>query len=144
MRAKFSHVGSTRYRVSKCKDKKCKTCEVILEGSVYTLKNGGYRLEPKEDIDCRATYVIYVIRCLGCGHDYIGSTNNLRHRVANHKNHIKDPSREQCPVSSHLRTCSKGVFKIFPFHRTHDQNARNLLAIEHNFITKYKPQLNRF
>ena len=142
IRAKFSQTRHSNYMVTKCKDKRCKTCDVILEGSKYILKKSAHTLQLREDMDCRATFVIYVIKCLGCGHDYIGSTKNLRHRVALHKNHIKQPQYEQCPVSSHLRTCSKGNFRIFPFYRIHDQNTKHLLTEELNFISKFKPKLN--
>ena len=142
VKSKFSETNNKSYSVSKCKDKRCKTCEVILEGSEYILKQTGDKLKLKEDMDCRAKYVIYVIKCLGCGHDYIGSTKNLRHRVALHKNHIKDPRNEQCPVSSHLRTCSKGEFKIFPFLGIHSENSREMVNIEHGLINRYKPILN--
>ena len=142
IRAKFSDNNHHTHTVTKCGQKKCGTCNFILEGKEYTLKNTGDIIKIKEDLDCRATSVIYVIKCIGCGHDYIGCTNNLRHRVALHKSHIKNPETQICPVSGHLRNCSNGHFKIFPFLKVHSNNSRDLFNIEYHLIKKYKPTLN--
>ena len=142
IRAKFTDNNKNRHTVTKCAEKRCGTCSVILQGSEYTLKSTGETIKVKEDFDCKATYVIYIIKCLGCGHDYIGSTNNLRHRVALHKSHIKNPENSICPVSGHLRDCSEGKFKIFPFVKIHSNNSRDLLYIEQGLIRKHKPSLN--
>ncbi len=142
MRAKFLSNESHKYIVSKCGRGNCGTCSVILEGSEYIMKSTGVKVKLKEDMDCRATYVIYVIKCLGCGEDYSGCTNNLRKRVTIHKQHIRQPQYEQCPVTSHLRKCSGGQFKIFPFFRTHTDNNPDLYATERRFIKQLKPKLN--
>ena len=86
--ARFSENASpmnSSYKVSKCSDPRCGTCDVILEGSQYQLKDSGKTLTVKENMSCKSLNVIYVIRCPGCHFDYIGSTKNLRHRVSLHK-----------------------------------------------------------
>ena len=144
-RAKFTKqvkpVG-VKGTVTKCIDKRCGTCSVILEGSQYRLKDSGVTLTPNEDLNCSVKMVLYVIKCIGCGSDYIGSTIHLRHRVALHKSQINCKHNRTCPVSEHLDLCGRGKFKIFPFLKMKDSSERELKDEEEWYIKKYKPALN--
>ncbi len=90
---------TNNYCVTKCSDPRCGTCEVLLEGSQYKLKESGKTLSVNDNLTCKAQYVIYVIKCLDCHSDYMGSPKNLRHRVALHKSQIKFEQKRNCPVS---------------------------------------------
>ncbi len=137
-----SSIATMQYQVSKCKDPRCGMCSLMLEGSQYTLEGSGTILKPNNDIDCRALYVIYVIRCMGCHCDYIGSTKHLRHRVALHKSQIKCVQNRNCPVSEHIATCGRGRFKIFPFLKIKSASNSELRQTEIRLIHKHKPKLN--
>ena len=144
-KAKFSENSSmmaNNYSVNKCSDPKCGTCEVLLEGSSYKLKESGHTLTVNDDLTCKAQYVIYVIKCQGCHSDYIGSTKNLRHRVALHKSQIKCDYNRNCPVSGHLADCGRGKFKIFPFLKISSANDTYMRETEFKLIRNYKPLLN--
>ncbi len=144
-RARFSESSTqvnNTYKVSKCNDPRCGTCDVLLEGSQYRLRDSGKTLTVKENMSCKSLYVIYVIRCLGCQYDYIGSTKNLRHRVALHKSQIKCVHNRNCPVSGHLADCAGGNFKIFPFFKIKSADDRLLRQTEFKLIKQFNPSLN--
>ncbi len=144
-RARFSDnssLVSKHHTVSKCCDPRCGTCDVILEGSQYTLKDSQKTLTVNENMTCKSQYLIYVIKCLGCHSDYIGSTKNLRHRVSLHKSQIKCEHNRNCPVSQHLADCSGGRFKIFPFLKIKTANDTFMRETEMKLIKKYSPALN--
>ena len=65
-------------------------------------------------MNCTSMNLIYVITCAGCGHNYVGETDDvLRNRVTLHKQQIRDPH-------THMLGKNKERF----------------------FILKYKPVLN--
>ena len=42
-----------------------------------------------------------------------------------------------------IRTCAKGIFKIFPFFKIKENNKILRECYEDHFIKKFKPELNR-
>ena len=61
---------------------------------------------------------VHVIKCNGCGEDYIGQTiNELRKRMPVYKQPIKNPHLRMIPLSNHLHNCPKNKtepFLVFP------------------------------
>ena len=50
-------------------------------------------------MSCDVKNVIYVMKCRGCGEEYIGETGNfLRKRVTVHNQQIRDPSTRMLKV----------------------------------------------
>ncbi|XP_048246899.1 uncharacterized protein LOC125377449, partial [Haliotis rufescens] len=59
--------------VSRCNTPRCGTCNIISEGTTFLFANGkGFNV--KADMNCRSKDVVYVMRCSGCGENYIGET----------------------------------------------------------------------
>ena len=84
---------------------------------------------------------MYVMRCDKCKDEYIGSTQQLNHRVALHRSNIKLPQNRILFVSKHIYECSKGQFHIMPLYET--DNYSNIQIKEQHLTDKYKPSLNR-
>ena len=93
-----------------------------------------------------STNLIYVITCVGCGHNYIGETGDvLRNRVTVHKQQIRDPHSRMLGVSKHIDECAAGLtpqFTIFPFYKFLSPSEGMRKNKERFFILKYKPVLN--
>ena len=60
-----------------------------------------------EDMTCEVKNVIYVMKCRGCGEEYIRETGNfLRTRVTVHNQQIRDPRTRMLRVSGHIDECA--------------------------------------
>ena len=87
---------------------------------------------------CKSANLIYCIKCQNCEQIYIGQTgNSLSERMRVHRQQIRDPSYRQIPLSSHLDTCSGGVFKIFPFYKMRTTSGEHRDIKEKMFIQKF-------
>ena len=141
-RAHFtSNEKSNEGCVIKCNNKRCKVCDIIIEGRTFKFKNSSSLFYIKRVLNCNSKNVIYVILCENCKEEYIGCTQSLNHRVALHKSNIKLPQNRNLFVSKHIFQCSNGNFKIMPIYQTDDYS--NITLKEQDFIDKYKPLLNR-
>jgi hypothetical protein len=78
----------------KCGNKRCKICPSINSDSSFTSTKTGHSYAIYGKSDCNAKNVIYMITCQRCKLQYVGSTNNFRLRMNNHKSRIRthDPS----------------------------------------------------
>ena len=133
-------------KITKCGRPNCGTCELLIEGESYKFKNGP-NFVIKNNMSCASRNLLYVIRCEGCGEDYIGQTGNeLRKRMTVHKQQIRDPSTRMIPLSGHISDCAKNKakqFSLFPFYKfREDANEQERIVKETDFISKYKPKLN--
>ena len=126
--------------VYKCNGHLCGVCDIIIEGNSYTFPGNNTTFDIKRNLNCSAKNVIYVIECNKCKDWYIGSTENLKHRVALHKSNIKLSHNRVLNVSKHLHKCNQG-FKIKPIYQCDDTSLLNLK--EQLFINRYDPPLNR-
>ena len=71
----------------------------------------GPLFEVKTNMDCSSKNLLYVIKCEGCGEDYIGETGNeLRKRMTVHRQQIRDPTINMIPLSAHLRTSEHRIY----------------------------------
>ena len=129
-------------KVLKCKNTKCGICENIIEGESFTFKNGP-TFKVKTDMSCTSKNLLYVMRCEGCGEDYIGQTGNeLRKRMTVHRQQIRNPELRMIPLSEHLSKCAKSSskkFSVFPEEAKEQQR----IIKEAEFISKCKPKLNK-
>ena len=62
--------------VKKCKRPNCGLCIHLLEGSSISF-NCGINFKVHENMSCDVKNVIYVMKCRGCGEEYIGETGNF-------------------------------------------------------------------
>ena len=99
-------------------------------------------------MDRSSKNLLYVIKCEGCGEDFIGETGNeLRKPMTLHRQQIGDPTINMIPLSAQLRTCAKDkekYFTLFPFYKFADNTTeQERIVKESEFITKYRPKLNK-
>ena len=88
-----------------------------MEGSEFKFNNGK-SFKIKESSNCSVKNVIYVIKCRGCGLEYIGETGDkLRNRVTVHNQ--QDENLRVLKVSKHLAACPKTdpKYEFFPFYK---------------------------
>ena len=119
-RAKFDQSNQDERSVNRCERPNCGTCPYLLQGNAYQFKSG-HLFSVRENMTCASQNLIYVIKCSGCGEEYIGQTGDtLRSRVRVHKQQIKDPSYRCIPLSEHIERCAGDKspnFRIFPFYK---------------------------
>ena len=140
--AKFEmNDDSTLEGVSRCKNKRCKICDILIEGRNFKFKHSASNFEIKRNLTCTSKNVVYVLQCDNCKEEYIGSTKQLNHRISLHKSNIKLPQNRILFVSRHIFDCSEGNFKVMPIYQTDDYSM--ITIKEQLFIDRYKPMLNR-
>ena len=126
---------------TKCKNKRCKICDMIIEYKSYTFKNPETKFKINKNLSCNSKKVVYIIECNECKEIYIGSTQALNTRASLHKSNIKIEENRKLNVSKHIYQCSRGKFNIMPIYQNNDYT---LLQIkERTFIDKVKPKLNK-
>ena len=122
-------------------------CNHLLLSNHYVFKEVNYKFTLKSPISCGSCNLIYVIVCFGCNGEYIGETGTnkqqLRDRVRVYRQHIRQPQYQQLKVERHLRTCSNGQFKIFPFLQMRSEDKELRRSYEKRFQIKFKTRLNK-
>ena len=89
--------------------------DYIIAAELFKFKNWHQLFVLKYNFNCKTPNVIYVIICSSCNKEYIGQTRGqLKERLSIYRQHIRQPEYEKIEVKRHLRTCAKGIFKIFP------------------------------
>ena len=142
-RAKFNN--NKEFMVTKCKNKRCKLCDNLIESSKFIFKdNQCFKIN--DNMNCNTKNCIYVLICQGCNEYYIGQTNDLRLRANLHRNDIKRCTKLY--VDRHIHQCAKSKkiqFKIMPFFKLKGTNDSQLDREnkEKHFIDKFNPSLNR-
>ena len=142
-RARFTSTPDESFRISKCADPRCGTCEYLLEGDVFSFRNGK-TFRVNDNMTCKSRNLIYCMVCPSCGDEYIGQTGTkLADRVRVHKQQIRDPDVRNTPCSAHFDICGHRKFTIFPFYKVKLDNENLRKAKENFFINIFKPKLNR-
>ena len=86
-----------------------------------------------------------VMRCAGCGLEYIGETGDLRKRVTVHNQQIRDPRVRVLKVSAHIYACASSYtpkYHMFQFYKMNKPSAIARRDKEAFFIQKFKYALN--
>jgi hypothetical protein len=131
--------------VKQCNDKRCKTCQHLIEGSTIQIGNNVVKIN--KNMTCNSTNLIYFLKCNGCLNAfYIGETGDtLRHRTTVHRQQINTAHLRNLNVSKHIWECAKNniiKFQIMPIYKmTGGVTARRLK--ENDFIKTLKPDLNQ-
>ena len=98
-------------------------------------------------MSCDVKNVIYVMKCRGCGEEYIGETGNfLRKRITVHNQHIRDPKTRMLKMSEHIDNCPNLLelkYNIFPFYKMYTDSVTLQWSKEKLFINLLQPKLNR-
>ncbi|MCG7879609.1 MAG: GIY-YIG nuclease family protein [Candidatus Thiodiazotropha endolucinida] len=133
-------------KVTKCNKPTCGLCIHLLEGNSFTFRCGT-NFTIHENMSCDVKNVVYVMKCRGCGEEYIGETGNLlRQRVTIHNQQIRDPKTRMIKVSEHIANCAHDLnpkYNIFPFYKMYSESTTLRRAKEKLFINTLKPKLNR-
>ena len=128
------------FKTTKCR-KNCFCCDYIIEAEFFKFKKWHQPFVLKSNFNCETPNLIYVIICSNCNKEYIGQTGGrLKERL--YRQHIWQPEYEKIEVERHLRTCAKGIFKVFPFFKI-KENKILRECYEDHFIKKFKPELNQ-
>ena len=134
------------YEVKKCNTPNCGLCTHLLERNSFAF-NCGMNFKVHENMSYEVKNVIYVMKCRGCGAEYIGETgNHLRKRITVHYQQICDPRTRILQVSAHIDTCANSIFPkyyVFPFYKMYLKSTTFRWAEEKFFINSIKPKLNR-
>ena len=133
--------------VTKCGNKRCECCHHLLLSDTYKFKNVNKTFKFKTSMSCDSSNLIYVVICSSCKEEYIGETGlnktKLRDRVRVYRQHIRQPQYQQLKVEGHLRTCSGGNFKVFPFLQMRTDSKFLRKSFEERFQKLFKTKLNR-
>ena len=134
-RARFTSTPDDSFRISKCADPRCGTCEYLLEGDVFSFRNGK-TFRVNDNMTCKSRNLIYCMVCPSCGDEYIGQTGTkLADRVRVHKQQIRDPDVRNTPCSAHFDICGHRKFTIFPFYKVKLDNENLRKAKEISLLT---------
>ena len=143
-KAKFSNCD--HHEVKRCHRPNCGLCVHLIEGDTFEFKSGR-KFYVHESMTCAVKNVLYVIKCGGCGEEYIGQTGDfLRKRVTVHNQQIRDPKTRMLYVSGHIDICAHQLipkYMIFPFYKMYSESVSFRCAKENYFINLLKPKLNR-
>ena len=118
-----------------------KSISLCLLGNSFQFECGTL-FEIKQSMSCDVKNLIYVIRCAGCGLEYIGEMGDLRKRVAVHNQQIRDPRVRVLKVSAHIDACVSSCtpkYHILPIYKMNEQSALARRDKEASFIQKFKP-----
>ena len=143
-KAKFDH--DSDHEVKRCNRSKCGLCIHLLECNSVEF-NCGKRCFVHQSMTCEVKNVVYVMKCRGCGKEYISETGNyLRRRVTVHNQQIRDPKTRMLFVSEHLSIFAHQMnpkYYIFPFYKMYSDSTSLRRSKENYFIKLLKPKLNR-
>ena len=73
----------------------------LLEVHVKDLAATGRIFLILKSLTCTSSNVVYLAECVLCGLQGVGSTANLKSRLANYKSHIKH-KRRTCSITNHF------------------------------------------
>ena len=77
--------------VSKCGDKRCKTCPNIKETCDFTSNKTGKTYKINFDLNCASQSVIYLVSCKVCGIQYVGeTTRKMRDRWTGYRQNYEE------------------------------------------------------
>ena len=114
-KAKFTS-NNAALKVTKCNRSNCGLCILLLEGHTFTFKCGKKNFNTHGNMSCDVKNVIYVMKCRGCGEEYIGETGNLlRQRVTIYNQKIRDPITSMFKVSEHISNCVNAMTPKYNF-----------------------------
>ena len=110
------------FKTRKCR-KSCFSSHYITETELLEYKNQHQSFIMKSNFNCQSPNVIHVIIRSGCSKEYLGQTRGqLKERLGIYRQHIQQPRYEKIEVERYLRTCTKGIFGIFPFCIMNENN----------------------
>ena len=83
--------------ISKCTNKKCKTCDILITRNYFksNLTNQVLYTKTGENLTCKSSNVVYGIECTLCGLIYVGETKgSLNKRMSGHRFQINNGGQQ--------------------------------------------------
>ena len=82
----------------------CVFCPLMKETEGATFKSNQTRAVHKlrQNVDCRSTWVIYLVTCKRCEKQGVGSTEYFKDRVSNYKSTITNRKPGSCAIDHHF------------------------------------------
>ena len=86
----LGQTSSSSYTLSRCKDKRCKTCPTFVLSKIVTsnVTNRSYEIinHTGENLNCHSQNIVYLCTCLSCGVQYVGETvQEFHERINGHR-----------------------------------------------------------
>ena len=96
-------------------------------------------------MNCKTQDLNYLLVCGNpkCRREYVGETGipiNLRTNL--HRNQINDDNYGKMKMCKHIKKCSKGKFKVFPFYKYYKGCNFYREEMELKFREEVKPELH--
>ena len=93
--------------------------------------------------------ILYLLTCPVCNKQYVGKTEDCRHRMNNHKKDVRNPKQKTLYAYKHFKNCliqkfgelKEPLFFCTPFLYVNDPIKRHNL--EQFYIKKFKTELNK-
>ena len=118
----------------------------LLLGISYTFKNANKTFNLKGHFTCDSSNILYITICRTCGEEYTGETGvdktKLSGRIRVYQQHIRQPEYQKLKIEEHLRTCGKGIFKIFLLLQIWSSEIDLRASYEKHFMKRYKTKLS--
>ena len=100
----------------KCNAKKCCVCPFMVDQSCFQSTTTGKKYPIGQHINCKSTWVIYLITCKKCKLQYVGkTTTSLYTRFNNTRSDIKKYNtnrRKEIPIAAHFNLRNHSVDDI--------------------------------
>ena len=107
----------------------CKLCKLYLKPSIVASSyNTSSTFPIKGTVSCSSHYVIYLVKDIICNIDYIGYSEDIKHRWANHKSHIKRFVKS-CELATHINQATDAHILDRSSQSAYDSNLRSQLEI---------------
>jgi hypothetical protein len=75
--------------MNRCNNRRCEICDLVLTGNRFSSGVTGDSFYINKHFDCNSKNVVYLISCEVCAMQYVGTTNNFRLRVNNHRSRLR-------------------------------------------------------
>jgi hypothetical protein len=119
--------------------RKCDFCNNYMhESSTFVSSQTGVKYQIKQNIRCNSQNVVYLITCIKCSRQYIGSTSTeLKVRFCNHKSTMINNKRT-CEVATHFNKTPHDLsdFKFIGIEQIVNDSDSN--TIEKRLLTRVR------
>jgi tripartite motif-containing protein 2/3 len=116
----------------------------MVESKKYTSTQTGKTYPITEHMDCKSTWVVYLITCCKCKKQYIGKTvNKLYTRISNTRSQIKNfntPTSLKLPYAQHFNLPGHSIadLSLMPIEKIRKPSNQTILHRESFLIAKLK------
>ena len=108
VRAKLRKIENEVVGMFKCGGKRCKVCDSIVVGNTFKSSVCGRTFRSNHHFNCDSLGVVYLITCMKCDKQYVGSTvTAFRKRFNNHKSSLIRYGKGQKEI------CGKHLYSHF-------------------------------